>query len=113
MKFRTGAVALGLIGLAVLGACQTVGDYVNPEGAEMRRGLTVAEVYCAECHAIGRTGASPRATAPAFGDIQNRYGRLGLEREMEAIGEVGHYEMRPVQIDPADQRDLVAYIMGL
>lgn len=77
------------------------------------RGLNFARQNCASCHEIGFEGASPRALAPAFGQIRGRFSATGLERELEAVASVGHYDMKPVPIDPSDRRDVVAYIESL
>jgi mono/diheme cytochrome c family protein len=77
------------------------------------RGNRVAARECAGCHAIDRSGKSARPTAPPFREIRRRYSDKSLQREFEAIGEVGHYEMRPKPISKADGEDLIAYIGSL
>ena len=77
------------------------------------RGHLVAARDCARCHAIEPAGVSPRPTAPPFRDIRRRYNEISLQREFDAIRDVGHYEMPPTPISPADARDLAAYIESL
>ncbi|MDB5451757.1 MAG: cytochrome c family protein [Caulobacteraceae bacterium] len=77
------------------------------------RGNRVAARECAGCHAIDRSGKSARPTAPPFREIRRRYSAKSLQREFEAISEVGHYEMRPKPISKADGEDLIAYIGSL
>jgi len=48
--------------ILLLGASPIRGE----ESTLEERGRTLAERMCAQCHAIGRTGASPHVGAPAF-----------------------------------------------
>jgi mono/diheme cytochrome c family protein len=81
--------------------------------AAEERGYKVAARECAGCHAIEKAGESPRPGAPPFRDIRRRYNEISLEREFQAIREVGHYAMPPKPISQADSRDLIAYIESL
>jgi mono/diheme cytochrome c family protein len=74
------------------------------------RGELLATRHCATCHAVGRTGASPRPEAPAFRDLGERYPPEALE---EAFAEgilVGHSDMPEFRFEPADITALVAYL---
>jgi cytochrome c len=77
------------------------------------RGYRVAARDCAGCHALEKQGESPRLGAPPFRDIRRRYNEISLQREFEAIREVGHYEMPPTPISLSDGRDITAYIESL
>lgn len=77
------------------------------------RGQTVAEMRCAGCHAIGRAADSPRADAPTFQTIRLRFNPLSWERVMAEIAAGRHGEMPAVVLDPADVRDVRAYIETL
>jgi mono/diheme cytochrome c family protein len=77
------------------------------------RGYRVAARECAGCHSIDRQRDSPRPGAPPFRDIRHRYNEISLEREFQAIREVGHYAMPPKPISLADGRDISAYIESL
>ena len=85
----------------------------SKSGAAADRGYKVAARECAGCHAIERTGESPRPGAPPFRDIRRHYNEISLEREFQAIREVGHYAMPPKPISQGDGRDLIAYIESL
>jgi cytochrome c len=112
-KMKLLTICAALAGLTLAG-CATPGFLsLNPGAAAEARGLSYAQVNCEGCHALGNRGPSPRATAPTFGQISTRYSSLSLERELIAINEVGHYEMRPIDIETSDIQDLVAYIMSL
>lgn len=76
-------------------------------------GRALAQANCARCHAIGTTGASPFAGAPAFRDIHRRY---PVEQLAEALAEgigTGHPAMPEFQLEPAQVADLLAYLRTL
>lgn len=77
------------------------------------RGHGLARRQCETCHAIGLTGESRWPSAPPFRNIRVRYNALSFEHRMREIAERGHYEMPPLSVDPADVRDLAAYIESL
>lgn len=79
----------------------------------MTRGKTIVTRDCAACHAIGATGESPLAAAPAFRRLQARY-------DVEALGEslaegltVGHGPMPEWTFAPSDIAAIVAYLKSL
>lgn len=87
--------------------------FVTDEDAARRRGFNYAQDNCAGCHEIGYQGASKNPQAPAFGQIQKTYSRTGLERELDAVSEVGHFGMPPKPVSPTDRADLATYIKNL
>lgn len=103
--FLLGAAALGASGCASLEQWASGADL-----SSIGRGRAYAERECARCHAITGIGESPNPAAPNFGSIRLRYVGPALERELEAIANVGHYAMPPLRTEPADRRDLIAYI---
>jgi cytochrome c len=77
------------------------------------RGQAFAEANCARCHAIGRTGTSPLAAAPAFRSIHARY---PVEQLAEALAEgitTGHAAMPEFELGEAQIADLLAYLRTL
>ena len=79
---------------------------------EAARGKKIAEVNCAECHAVGRTGASPNEKSPPFRTLAQRYPLQELE---ESLGEgimVGHEgpELPLFEFEPQEIEDLMAYL---
>lgn len=108
-------VALALAAVSALvgsGVASAKSLFSRPDAAVVR-GHVVAQRECAGCHAIEKSGASLNPAAPPFRDIRVRYNETSLQREFEAIREVGHYEMPPKPIPLADGRDLIAYIESL
>jgi mono/diheme cytochrome c family protein len=77
------------------------------------RGERIAEARCASCHAIGRTGASPRANAPAFRDLHRRY---PVDQLAESLAEgivTGHPDMPEQSFDRAEVEAFIAYLRSL
>jgi len=99
-----------LLGVA---ACQTLSLVTGEdEGAKMR-GRETAQNRCAGCHAVGRSGTSPRVDAPTFVDLRRRYSSPALLRELEASNLVGHYGMPITPTSAAERAGLVAYVESL
>jgi cytochrome c len=105
-------IALCLAMIGAVGAASAKNIFARRDTAA-ERGLHVAARDCAGCHAIEKIGDSPRPGAPPFRDIRRRYNEISMQREFEAIREVGHYEMPPTPISLSDGRDLTAYIESL
>ena len=100
-------IAAAAVSLFAAGATGPVGLPGVDSGAH------IAQMRCAACHAVGPQGASPRLGAPPFGAIRMRYNSLSLERELARISKQGHYDMRPLAINPDEAADLAAYIESL
>ena len=98
---RIAAIGLLLPFLAVTAAAQE---------AELKRGEALLTRACARCHAVGRTGDSPRPDAPAFRTLGGRYPMSALE---EALGEgivSGHPDMPEFSFDAPDVGAIIAYL---
>jgi mono/diheme cytochrome c family protein len=105
MKLRT-AVALGLIALGC-------GPATARDDGQPGRGRTFVQANCAGCHAIGLSGRSRLARAPAFRDLHLRY---PVENLAEAFAEgiaTGHPAMPEFQLAPGRVADLIAYLKTL
>lgn len=76
-------------------------------------GAAFARQACAECHAVGADGVSPRAGAPTFGEVGRKYRDYRLDWELEAIAKVGHYAMPPKAMTSTQIADVTAYIRTL
>ncbi len=113
MRAAINVIAIALASFSTAG-CLTVADWVSDQDLSAPgRGRDFARTECSGCHAIGATGVSPRAGAPNFGTIRMRHNELSLERELQAIEEVGHYSMPPMPISRSGREDLKAYIESL
>ena len=78
-----------------------------------QRGLNFARTHCASCHAIGRTGSSPLAAAPAFRDLHTKYPVDDLAESFAEGIVTGHPTMPEWQLDPPQIGDLLAYLKTL
>jgi mono/diheme cytochrome c family protein len=80
---------------------------------DVEHGEELLQRDCASCHAIGRTGDSPKKEAPAFRTLGQRYPVESLE---EALGEgimSGHPDMPEFSFDADDVGDIIAYLKSI
>src|SRR5215471_11951246 len=78
-----------------------------------QRGRALAERMCSQCHAIGRSGESPHAGAPAFRALG---GRVDLDSFMERLREglmVGHPDMPTFRFMREDARAFLLYLRSI
>jgi mono/diheme cytochrome c family protein len=98
----TARLAILLLLLATLSG---LAEDVSPSPLE-ERGRVLAKSICSQCHAIGRSGESPHAGAPAFRALE---GRVDLDSFMEQLREglmVGH----PDRFTREDARAFLLYL---
>jgi mono/diheme cytochrome c family protein len=80
---------------------------------DVKRGETLLTRDCSRCHAVGRTGDSPRQGAPAFRTLGKRYPIDSLE---EALGEgimSGHPDMPEFKFDAGDVGAIIVYLKSI
>lgn len=78
-----------------------------------RQGRALAERMCSECHAIGRSGQSPHANAPAFRALDRR---LDLDGFMDRLREglmVDHPDMPTFRFTREDARAFLLYLRSI
>lgn len=83
------------------------------EDGDAALGLTLAQEWCAKCHAIGLYGDSPLSIAPPFRELHTRY---DVEDLAESLAEgilVGHPTMPAFRFDPDQIDNLIAYLKTL
>lgn len=103
------AVALAALLLALgLRPAAAAGD---PD--QLRRGEQLLQRDCASCHAIGRTGASPRPDAPAFRTLGQRYRIEALEESLAEGIMSGHPDMPEFSFDADDVGAIIAYLNSI
>jgi cytochrome c len=80
---------------------------------EVARGQTLVSKMCGECHAVGRTGASPHAGAPTFRSIDDH---TDLDEFMDRLREglqSTHPDMPSFRFSRDDARAVVAYLRSI
>lgn len=73
-------------------------------------GLALVEKNCARCHAVGKTGTSPRSEVPPFRDLSRRY---PIDSLAEALAEgiiTGHNDMPEFRFAPHEISAILAYL---
>jgi cytochrome c len=109
-RFLATASAIAVLVVAGIPAFATD----NKDLAELQgRGRALVTEKCASCHSVERSGASPRADAPAFRTIGRRYPVETLE---EALGEgiiSGHPDMPEFVFDGEDVGAIISYLKAI
>jgi mono/diheme cytochrome c family protein len=80
---------------------------------DIKRGEMLVTRHCGACHAVGRTGESPRQNAPAFRTLGTRYPITALE---EALGEgivSGHPDMPEFSFEAPDVGAIIGYLNSI
>jgi cytochrome c len=79
-----------------------------------RQGKAVLAKFCSECHAVGRTGASPNPAAPAFRTIDRRYPLESLRQTLEeTLLFSGALDMPGFRFRRTDIRGVIAYLRSI
>ena len=112
-----------LLAAAALSACAALPAAPTSSGGpepraeasaeSVMRGQVLAQTRCAACHAIGPTGTSPMAEAPPFRDLHTRYPVRFLQEALAEGLTSAHPAMPPVELEPDQIRDLIAYLESL
>ena len=79
----------------------------------LQRGQELLTAKCSGCHAIGRTGPSPRSAAPPFRTLAQKY---PIESLAEALAEglsVGHPDMPEFVFEPAEIGAILDYLKSI
>ena len=114
MKRRLRALTFTAVATTVIagGSVQAMpADNQRPENVESAMvGRKIAEKYCSECHAIGRTGRSPNPKSPRFPLIAERYPNDNPSGVLIDGTVVRHPGMPEFRMLPVETDGLVAYI---
>lgn len=77
------------------------------------RGGEIARVGCADCHAVGVSGSSPKPEAPLFRELGRKYPVESLEEALAEGVVVGHPGMPQVKMNEADIGAFLAYLKSI
>jgi mono/diheme cytochrome c family protein len=83
------------------------------ERGRARRAQDLLNANCSRCHAIGRTGASPHAAAPAFRTLSRKYPIEGLGEALAEGLSVGHPDMPDFVFEPEDVGAILDYLTSI
>jgi cytochrome c len=107
MQLRS--VAIILFALPLAGATA----YAQQAGPDLARGQALVTKQCASCHAVGRSGASPHETAPAFRTLSQRYKIEALEEALAEGLSSGHPDMPEFVFEADDVGAIIAYLNSI
>jgi len=84
----------------------------HTEPDALARGKAIAQANCAQCHAIGPTGASPNPKSPPFRTLSRNYPLADLEEALAEGIVVGHEgaEMPQFRLSTGQIAALLAYL---
>ena len=74
------------------------------------RGREIAKTACADCHAVGPIGTSPKKEAPPFRELGRKYPVESLEEALAEGVVVGHPGMPQVKMNEADIGAFIAWL---
>ena len=80
---------------------------------DVGRGRALVSELCGGCHAIGRSGASPHAGAPAFRRLDERLDLDAFMDRLRAGLQSTHADMPSFRFSRADARAVVAYLRSI
>jgi cytochrome c len=100
-KAGLGATAALLAGLSLAAA------------QEIKLGETLVTRNCGPCHAVGKSGNSPRADAPQFRTLGTRYPIDSLEEALAEGIMSGHPDMPEFKFEAAEVGAIIAYLKSI
>jgi mono/diheme cytochrome c family protein len=109
-----GSALPALLAAMALAACASVPAHAPPTyRADVHAGRVLAAHYCAQCHAIGRSGPSPQAAAPPFRFLSERYPIESFEPRFASGMSTSHPDMPHWQLDPDQNRQMIAFLKSV
>jgi mono/diheme cytochrome c family protein len=78
-----------------------------------QRGRALLDEHCASCHAVGKTGGSPRATAPAFRTLSRSFDLDEFPQKLQNGLASGHPDMPEFKFSEDDARAVTAYLRSI
>ena len=108
MKHHSFALALLILGFAAPGPAFA-------QTKAVQQGAALVKKHCADCHAVGATGASPNDKAPPLREIAGKYNVEDLEEAFAEGIMVTHQAtgMPAFTFDPPQIEALTSYLRSL
>jgi cytochrome c len=105
---------LACIAVVILPLAATAGPaHAQQLSSLEQRGRALLTKLCSECHAVGRTGQSPRPQAPPFRSISRRYEISDLVEQFRAGFTGPHPDMPTFTVSGQDGRAIEAYLYAI
>jgi mono/diheme cytochrome c family protein len=101
----------GLVALAAA-ACATEPQPAWKSGDPVI-GKQVAQDLCAQCHSVGKTGASPNLAAPPLRTVLASYRPDWLAEDLHNAVAISHAKMPTFHFGEDHEYDLVAYLVTI
>ncbi len=102
-----------ILGIAIaLTAFPFIAGRAQPRDT-IEAGRKLAQKFCANCHAIGKTGQSTHPSAPPFRDIAAKGNVENLEEALAEGIVVGHPDMPQFKFKAENVGALIAYLKSL
>lgn len=96
--------------VAMLVVVASRGPAAAAEEPAVGRGREIARSGCADCHAVGPSGASPKVEAPPFRELGRKYPVESLEEALAEGVVVGHPGMPQVKMNEAEIGAFIAWL---
>jgi mono/diheme cytochrome c family protein len=96
----------GAIALAIFAGASLPAYAQDP----VRQGRALVQEFCARCHAVGRTGRGPHASAPPFRVLGRSFDLDQFPRLLERGISSGHPDMPEFKFSEEDARAVRAYL---
>jgi mono/diheme cytochrome c family protein len=110
---QAGRLSFSIAGATALAVVACAAQAATPDAETLQRGEALLTKNCAVCHAVGTSGDSPRAGAPVFRTLGQKYPIESLE---EALGEgivSGHPDMPEFRFEADDVGAIIAYLKSI
>lgn len=98
---------------ALLALLSSVPGGIAAAQDDIERGRALATKLCSECHAVGRTGTSPQASAPTFRSIDDHTDLDEFMRRLRQGGQSAHPDQPSFRISREDADATVAYMRSI
>lgn len=104
----------GVLRFALLaGLALAPGGIASAEPDRAERGRALVAEMCGACHALGKTGPSPNAAAPAFRQLDTRVDLDAFTEQLREGLQSTHPDMPSFRFSRADARAVVAYLRSI
>ncbi|MDP2410117.1 MAG: cytochrome c [Pseudolabrys sp.] len=81
--------------------------------APSERGRVLLEEFCARCHALGKTGASPHIAAPPFRELGRSFDLDEFTVKLQRGLLASHPDMPEFKFNEEDARAVSAYLRSV